>query len=219
MLDSRIKPYIDPLSDAIGRKLANAGLSANTVTIMGGVFGVLAFIALTQSAFWVALLMIVLNRVADGLDGAVARHNGLTDLGGFMDIVFDFIFYSLIPLGFAFASPDNALAACFLVVSFVGTGSSFLAFSVMAEKRGISTSIRGRKSLYYLGGLAEGTETIIALLLMCIFPDWFSVIAIGFGTLCWFTTASRIRWAYEELGDKTPIIGETNMGKTDDKNH
>ena len=199
MLDSRIRPFIDPVSDAIGARLAACGIGADMVTVAGGLFGLAAFIAVSQSAFLLGLGLIVLNRVADGLDGAVARHRGVSDFGGFLDIVFDFIFYSLIPLGFALADPGNALAACFLVVSFMGTGSSFLAFAIMAEKRGLSTTVRGMKSIYYLGGLAEGAETVAALVLMCLLPEWFSAIAYVFGGLCWLTVASRVWWAREEL--------------------
>ena len=199
MLDSRLRPLVDPVSDAAGARLAALGLGAHAVTVAGGLFGLAAFAAISQSEFLLGLGLIALNRIADGLDGAVARHQGISDFGGFLDIVFDFIFYSLVPLGFALADPDNALAACFLVVSFMGTGSSFLAFAVMAEKRGISTDIRGTKSIYYLGGLTEGAETIGALALMCLAPEWFAAIAYVFGGLCWLTTASRVWWAREQL--------------------
>ena len=199
MLDSRLRPIVDPVANAVGAWLAGLGVGANMVTVAGGLFGLAAFVAISQSAFLVGLALIALNRIADGLDGAVARHEGISDLGGFLDIVFDFIFYSLVPLGFALADPGNAQAACFLVVSFIGTGSSFLAFAVMAEKNGISTDIRGTKSIYYLGGLTEGTETIAVLALMCLVPEWFEVIAYVFGGLCWLTTASRIWWAREQL--------------------
>ena len=200
MLDSHLRPIIDPLSNAIGSRLAALGIGANTVTVAGGIAGLAAFVAISQSAFLAGLALIVLNRILDGLDGAVARHAGISDLGGYLDIVFDFIFYALVPLGFAIADPGNAQAACFLVVSFMGTGSSFLAFAILAEKRGISTDIRGTKSIYYLGGLTEGAETIAALVLMCVFPEWFTTIALVFGGLCWVTTASRIWWARKSFG-------------------
>ena len=126
------------------------------------------------------------------MDGAVARTAGTTDRGGFLDIVSDFIVYSAVVFGFALAQPDQALAAAFLIFSFVGTGSSFLAFAVMAERRGLSTDRRGTKSLYYLGGLTEGTETIAVFVAMCLVPQAFGWIAWGFGALCWLTTAVRI---------------------------
>ena len=142
----------------------------------------------------------MLNRLCDGLDGAVARRRGLTDLGGFLDIVLDFLIYAVVPFAFALADPAaNALAAAFLIFSFIGTGSSFLAYAIMAAKRGISTELRGRKSLYYLGGLTEGTETIAAFVLACLWPAWFPWIAVVFGLLCWLTTATRIAVAWQTL--------------------
>ena len=151
--------------------------------------------AVMVDAMIAALVLLLMNRFCDGLDGAIARYHGATDFGGYLDIVLDFVFYSAIPFGFAVNNPENAVAASFLIFSFIGTGVSFLAFAILAEKRGISTDIRGKKSFYYLGGLTEGAETITLLVLMCLFPDWFAVLAWVFGCLCWITTATRIHAA------------------------
>ena len=196
MFDRHIRPIIDPISNHIGSGIASSGISANMVTITGFGVGVLAFVALTQSYFHLAFVLIVINRICDGLDGAVARRQGLTDIGGYLDIVLDFIFYALVPLGFAIAMPEHAIAAAVLIVSFMGTGSSFLTFAIFAEKRKITTDIRGKKSLYYLGGLTEGTETIAVLLAMCIWPQYFHIFAYSFACLCGVTTVTRIVWAY-----------------------
>ena len=201
MFDSRLRPLVDPISNHLGRWLVRFGISANMVTVSGGVIGLLAFHALCLGFYQLALAMILLNRIFDGLDGAVARQNGITDLGGYLDIVLDFIFYALIPLGFAIGDPNNALAAAVLITSFVGTGSSFLAFAIMAEKRSISTDIRGKKSLYYLGGLTEGFETILVLVMMCIWPSYFQWFAYIFAGLCWITTSTRIYWALKTCQD------------------
>ena len=201
MFDSRLRPLVDPISNRLGRCLVHFGISANMVTVSGGVIGLLAFHALCLGFYQLALAMILLNRIFDGLDGAVARQNGITDLGGYLDIVLDFIFYALIPLGFAIGDPNNALAAAVLITSFVGTGSSFLAFAIMAERRGISTDIRGKKSLYYLGGLTEGFETILVLVVMCIWPIYFQWFAYIFAGLCWITTSTRIYWAVKTCQD------------------
>ncbi len=108
------------------------------------------------------LALFLLNRLCDGLDGAVARQTRPTDRGAFLDIAFDFMIYGLFPLGFALARPGaNAVAASCLLASFMGTGSSFLAFAVIAAKRGMVAAEFPRKGIYYLGGLTEGTETIL----------------------------------------------------------
>jgi len=213
MFDTRIRKIIDPASDVAGIFLARRGVTANQMTGVGFILGLGAFAALSLGFYMLGLGLILLNRLADGLDGAIARHRGITDLGGYLDIVFDFIFYALVPLGFALAEPERAIAAAFLIVSFVGTGTSFLAFAIMAQKRGISSAGRGRKSLYYLGGLTEGTETIIVMVLFCLSPEWFIPLAIAFGVLCWITTATRIMSAVDAFGENLLPADEDDRDK------
>lgn len=208
MLDEKIRKRLDPLLDRLGAALARRRIRANAVTVAGFLFGVAAWGALAWGQYPLALGFVVVNRIADGLDGAVARYQGATDLGGYLDIVLDFIFYAGFPFFFAVGSPEHALAASFLVFSFVGTGSSFLAYATLAAKRGLKTETRGRKSIYYLGGLTEGTETIALFLLICIFPDWFAPLAWGFGGLCWLTTFSRIAMAIVSFRFAEPTIEE-----------
>tara|TARA_R110001606_G_scaffold370679_1_gene527214 strand:+ start:437 stop:1042 length:606 start_codon:yes stop_codon:yes gene_type:complete len=175
-------------------------VKANWITLLGFVIGIMVLPALYFGNTSLALVLVVINRVMDGLDGAVARIQGPTDLGGYLDITLDFIFYSAVIFGFALMNPvDNALAASFLIFSFMGTGSSFLAFAIMAEKRKIERLEYGRKSLYFLGGLAEGTETIAFLVLVCLLPSYFAVMAYLFGVMCWITTATRIYAGYRTL--------------------
>lgn len=177
-----------------------AGIKADYVTIFGFIIGLLAFPALVQQEYELALVLIIANRIFDGIDGAVARIQGITDSGGFLDITLDFLFYSLVPFGFVIANPENnAVAGAFLIFSFIGTGSSFLAFAVMAGKRNIENPIYKNKSLYYIGGLTEGTETIGCFIFICLFPHHFSLLAYLFGLLCWITTATRIWAGYHTL--------------------
>ncbi|MGH6962259.1 MAG: CDP-alcohol phosphatidyltransferase family protein [Dongiaceae bacterium] len=192
MLDAPLRRLIDPPLDRLARPIADHAISANAMTLTGFAVGLLAVPCLAFQWYLAAMVLIVINRLADGLDGAVARRVGATDFGGYLDIVCDFIFYAVVPLGFALARPENALPAAFLILSFAGTGSSFLAYAVMAAKRGLTTAHQGRKSLYYLGGLTEGSETIALFVAMCLLPDAFAWLAYGFGILCWVTTVSRV---------------------------
>ncbi len=201
MLDPVMRRVIDPPLERAGRWLARSGLSANAVTWLGFGFGLAAMAALAVQLYGLALALILVNRIADGLDGALARQRGPTDLGGYLDIVLDFLFYSGVVFGFALGRPEDALAAAFLIFSFVGTGSSFLAYAILAAKRGLTTDIRGRKSLYYLGGLTEGSETIALLVAVCLFPEAFPWLATAFGLLCWLTTAGRITAAIQTFRD------------------
>ena len=156
--------------------------------------------ALKNHQYELAVVILLINRFCDGLDGALARFKESTDAGGFLDITLDFLFYSAVVFGFALADPaTNALAAVFLIFSFIGTGSSFLAFAVMAAKQKIESIHFPQKSLYYLGGLTEGTETILFYLSMCLFPQAFVWLAYLFGTLCWITTITRIIGGYFTL--------------------
>lgn len=78
-----------------------------------------------------------------------------------------------------------------LVASFRLSGGSFLAFAALADKRGLATTARGRKGFFHAGGLAEGTETIAAFLLMCLFPGSFALIAWIFAAACLITACGR----------------------------
>lgn len=200
MLDPWCRRLIDPPLNAAGAVLARAGLGANTVTLAGLLIGLGAVPALAWGQYGLALALIAANRLADGLDGAVARARGASDRGGYLDIVADFAFYGLIPFGFALADPErNALPAAFVLASFMGTASSFLAFAALAAKRGLTTTRRGHKSFYHLGGLAEGAETILFLVAACLFPQWFPWLAWAFGALCWLTTLGRVAAGWRDL--------------------
>jgi len=200
VFDAPLRRVLDPVLVRAGGILARAKVRADSVTLVGFGVGLAAIVAVANGDYGFGLLLFLTNRVADGLDGAVARHIGLSDLGGFLDIVLDFLVYAGMVFAFAFADPAaNALAAAFLLFAFMGTGSSFLAFAVMAAKQGLATERRGRKSLYYLGGLTEGFETILFLTLACLLPAWFPWLALGFALLCWITTGCRMVIAVQLL--------------------
>ena len=183
-------------------RMVAAGVEANAITITGFCIGVVSCALVAREHYIAALALFLLNRLCDGLDGAIARQTRPTDRGAFLDISFDFLIYGLFPLGFALARPGaNATAACFLLASFMGTGSSFLAFAVIAAKRGIIAAEFPRKGIYYLGGLTEGTETILAFGVMCVWPDWFPVIAKIFAGLALVTTVMRWAWGWRAFSE------------------
>ena len=194
MIDRHVLPLLARALAPAARALVRAGVSADAITLAGFAVGMLAVPALALGAPTAALALILANRVADGLDGTVARLTAPTDRGAFLDIALDFVFYAAVPVGFALADPErNALAAAILIASFVGTGSSFLAFAVVAAKRGLSAEAYPTKRIFYLGGLAEGGETIAAFVAMCLFPGAFPALAAAFAAVCVVTTVTR--WA------------------------
>lgn len=193
MFDAAARKLIDPPLNAAGRVLAARGVGADAVTLAGLACGLCAALAVAFGAPLAGLALIGLNRLADGLDGAVARAGRTTPFGGFLDLSADFLVYGAVPLGFAWAAPEaNALAAAFLLFGFLANGAAFLAFAVLAAERGVATEAQGRKSLYYVAGLAEGGETILFFVLFCLFPASFPVLAAGFGALCLASAAGRI---------------------------
>lgn len=201
MFDARVRPLIDPPLKAMAARLAGWGIQANQVTWAGFACGLMAVPALSSQAYGWALGLILLNRLSDGLDGPVARATGGdTDYGGYLDIVTDMIFYGAVAFGFAWADPGaNALAAAFLLAGFMGASSSFLAFMAVAEKRGLKTEAQGKKAVYYLAGLMEGTETIGFFAFMCLFPALFPGFAWAFGALCFLTAFARLWTVYQTL--------------------
>jgi phosphatidylglycerophosphate synthase len=202
MLDAYLRPLVTPVLDRAGCWLARRGFTADGMTVAGFVLGIAACIAIASEAYGLAFILIAGNRIVDGLDGAVARHSRITDYGGFIDLVADFLIYAAVPFAFAIADHARAFAAGFLILSFVGTGTTFLAFAAIAARRNMTTDRHGPKSLYYLGGLAEGTETILVFLIMTLVPRWFDELAYGFGALCWLTTAGRVWQATLVLRDE-----------------
>lgn len=192
MIDARLAPLQKAVLGLPARWLAARGVLADHVSLVGFGLGVLAVPALAFGAFGLALALLAANRIADGLDGAIARATVPTDRGAFLDIGLDFVFYAIFPLGFALADPAaNALPAAVLIASFIGTGSSFLAFASIAAKRGKTAADYPNKGIYYLGGLTEGAETIAIFAAMCLFPTAFPLLAYAFAAACALTTLMR----------------------------
>jgi phosphatidylglycerophosphate synthase len=150
-------------------------------------------------------LPLLASRLADGLDGAVARATRTTDFGGYIDIVADFLFYGAIPLGFVLLDPArNGVPGTALLLSFYVNGASFLGFAVLAERRRMTTTARGVKNLFFSGGLLEGSETIAFFVLLCLWPAAFPALALGFASLCFVTAIARVHLAWQVFG-KPPV--------------
>lgn len=198
MLDRYATELIRPPLTATARLLVRAGLGANTITVIGFLIGLIAAVLIANDAYLAGAIAIFSSRLCDGLDGAVARLTQATDAGGFLDIALDFLFYASIPLAFAIGNPaEHALPAAVLLAAFIGTGSSFLAFAVLAAKRGLQDLATPGKSFYFLGGLTEATETLAFFIAMCIWPAHFAVLAYAFAALCGITIATRIWWGWK----------------------
>jgi phosphatidylglycerophosphate synthase len=193
VLDRYAMKLFKPVIDRAALEIKNRGYSADQVTFTGFGLGLFAALCIVFGFYLFAILPLLASRALDGLDGAVARAGVATDRGAFLDIGLDFVFYASIPLAFGMANSDaNALAAATLLAAFVGTGASFLAYAIIAAKRGLKSTEYPTKSFYYLGGLAEGTETITCFLAMCLWPQHFAVLAYFYAALCLITTITRL---------------------------
>lgn len=205
MLDSHIRPFIQTPLTAVATCLYRVRLSPNQVTALGLLFALFMFCALYFNAYWAALLFLILNRLADGLDGPLAQkfaaegkvHN--SDFGAYFDILSDFIFYAGFPLFFAFGAPEVLLPAAILLFAFILSGTSFLAYAVIAEKKKLVTDAQGKKGFYYMAGLMEGSETIGFFVVMLLWPQLFTMLAYIFAGLCVLTLIGRVFMAYKNF--------------------
>lgn len=202
MLDRTATALIKPAVVQLAQVLHRGGLSANQITLLGFATGLFAALLIASGAYLAGATAIFASRLLDALDGAVARLTRATDRGGFLDIALDFLFYASIPLAFAVAEPaTNALPAAVLLAAFIGTGTSFLAFAVIAAKRDLTSLDYPDKSFYFLGGLTEATETLAFFAAMCVWPAHFATLAYVFAALCGVTVATRLWWGWRTLAD------------------
>ena len=193
MLDKTLLTHAKPILSKLANIACKVGVSANSASIIGFIFGIIAACLVGFGYFFLALICFMFNRIFDGLDGAIARKQHPTHRGAFVDIVFDFIIYSSIPFAFAVYNEEYSFVACFLIFSFIGTGTSFLAYAIIhGQIPKKNKNQNGEKGFYYLGGLIEGSETVFFIVLILLFPSLFSPIGILFGCLCWLTTIFRI---------------------------
>jgi len=197
MLDGLMRQIIDPPLLLAGRVLARNGVQADAVTAFGLVLGLGCAAAIWLGFGMLALALLLASRLCDGLDGAGAAARQRTDRGGFLDIVCDFVFYGAVVLAFALRDPAaNAVPAAVLLFSFYVNAATFLAYAAIAARRGLETTSRGHKTIYFTAGLAEGSETIAVFIAMLLLPEWFAVLAYGFAALVLVTALSRsiIAW-------------------------
>lgn len=197
MFDAALRRTIAPTVDGCARALVRLGVRPPTLTVAGFVAGVGACWAAATGQWLTALVLWLVNRALDGLDGPVARAgNGATPLGGFLDVVADFTVYAGFVVGVAVAVPDARLACVALIAAYYVSGAAFLTLSSLIE-RYRSTAQRGNtfadeRSLRFVGGLAEGAETIVAYVLFCLFPGAATVIAWLFTGAVGVTAVQRV---------------------------
>jgi phosphatidylglycerophosphate synthase len=201
MLDSVLRPLIDPPLNKIASILSSkTPITGIQMTLIGFGFGIFACFFALLSLYSLALLCLIINRICDGLDGPIARtKNQSSDFGGFLDITLDYVIYAGFPLtiGLGMMSLASLSASAFVIFGMICSGISFLAYAIVAGKRGLETEAQGKKTFFFSTGLLEGTETILFLFSLCLFPDYFEILCFVFGFLCILTGGFRIQMAYQ----------------------
>jgi len=202
-----MRRLLAPTLDRAGAAVSDAGVPPLALTTAGWLAGVAACVAVGSHHWLIALFLWVANRVLDGLDGPVARRRGATDLGGFLDIVADFSIYAGFVVAVAVAEPHARLACVALLTAYYISGTAFLALSSLIERRG-GPGGDGR-SLRFIGGLAEGTETVAVYVVFCLLPTQAAVIAWAFTTAVAITAAQRVVLGVRTLQNpiSEPIAG------------
>jgi phosphatidylglycerophosphate synthase len=195
MFDTRLTNLLHSPLSRLGQALARLGISANAITLIGLFLAFIAAFLIYFGFFYGALFAILLNRICDGLDGAIARADNETpkNSGAFLDICCDFIFYGLIPLSFGLYAPQNLMPSLFLLFVFYIHGTAFLAFATLEK------SHSHNKGFHYLVGLTEGFETILFFMLFCLFPQNYAILAYIFAFLCAISAFFRVIYGFKLL--------------------
>ena len=199
MFDRQIQKYTQKPLQYIA-KLFLKFISPNHMTIIGFSFGVLMCLSIIIDQYFIAIMFLFLNRLSDGLDGAMARLQTPTPLGGYLDIVLDFLIYGGFVLSFGITEQNNNLLSMVLLFCYIGTGSTFLAkAAILPSLTNQNLNEEIPKSFHYAVGLVEGTETIVFMVLCLLFPNLFIYFSFIFIILCLITIVFRIIFCYKEL--------------------
>ena len=199
MFDRQIQKYTQRPLQYIA-KLFLKFISPNHMTLIGFSFGILMCLTIIIDQYLIAIIFLFLNRLSDGLDGAMARLQTPTPLGGYLDIVLDFLIYGGFVLSFGITEQNNMLLSMVLLFCYIGTGSTFLAkAAILPSLANQNLNEEIPKSFHYAVGLVEGTETIIFMFLCLLFADLFIYLASIFSLLCLITIVFRIIVFYKQL--------------------
>ena len=197
MIDQYFVKIIKPFLEMAASPFYKFGINANYISLFGLSMSFLSFYLILKDLNITALFVFLLGRVLDGVDGIIANKTRITEFGGFIDIVFDLISYSLVPLAFILKDNSNAIFGSILLTTFFGTSSTFFGIAIFENNKFIKRN--PEKSFFHVGGFMGGSITIFFLSLMFIFTEKFNLIALIFSVLCILGTIERIFYAYTIL--------------------
>lgn len=183
MIDAIARNKITPFLDKLAPRVAQSGLSANRLTLLALGFGLAACFFAAMAIYPLAFVFFAASRFIDGLDGAVARAAGETNLGSFMDFFCDFAVFAAFPFFFILGAPEHSMSAVILLFSYVMMMNAYLLHHLFALRTGATEGA--------VGGIVENTEMIVFVLLCCLLPMGFSAFAIFFALMCLATAGLR----------------------------
>ncbi|MEZ5411073.1 MAG: CDP-alcohol phosphatidyltransferase family protein [Acidimicrobiales bacterium] len=206
MFDAALRRAYAPATDGMARLLHRHSVRAGHATAAGLALGLGAAGSAALGWWWPALGLWLASRALDGLDGAVARLEGATGRGGFLDLMADFTVYAAFVAGVAVRVPSARLAAVALLCTYYVSGAAFLAWSAAAATRQPSAgagqgglALDDNRSLRFVGGLAEGGETVAVYCLICLLPHRAATILWAFAAVVAVTAAQRVWFAAGDL--------------------
>ncbi|MGN7970550.1 CDP-alcohol phosphatidyltransferase family protein [Microbacterium sp. 22296] len=207
MIDRAMRAALARPLDRAAAALDRPGITPDRLTVAGLVLALGAAGAAAAQWWAVAVALWLVSRIADGLDGTLARRRRArgrgdeSEAGGFLDIAADFIAYGTGVFGVAWgasAAYDAPWWPFLLVlVAYYVNGTAFLAFSSIAERTG--RRIDDGRSLSFLGRIAEGTETIAVHALWLILPFWAWQIALVWAVFVGVSAVQRVVAGYRLL--------------------
>ena len=198
MLDEELRRGAKPFYRPAAAVLARRGVTGNALTAASLVAGALCLVVIAAGLNVLGLVLWLLNRLLDGLDGEVARLRGETsELGSFVDIAADFFMYGGFLVALAVQHPEARLALVTLFFAYYLNGSIFLALSGILER--LKAERLTERGLHFRRSLTEGFETIVAGVLFLVLPGYVSQIAWVFATLVFVSSAQRLVDAWRLL--------------------
>ena len=190
MLDAPVRKIFASPLDPLAVAMTRAGIRASTITLVGFMMGLGAIAFIITEQYASALFFLALNRVCDILDGMIARVKGPTAIGGFLDATLDLLIFAMIPFAFAMARQQDALAATFLLLGFVGAAVPVLAVRIVSPQRSWGEDFV----------LCGHTENFVLVVLLCVAERWtFTPLAYLYGSLCFLSCGISIVSAMVKL--------------------
>lgn len=205
MLPAMLAPHVTPYLERLAQWVVARGITANALTLISFLAAIGVMAAIGLHIYWLGIVMLLINRVCDGIDGIVARlhaaqHDGrLSPFGTFADTLTDIFLYGGIVFAFVLGTPSFAMAGTFLLFTWLLSAFASLAFDIEAESKGLAEEHRTRNALLFFDGVSSQVEMTIVLTLMCVFPAYFPAIAAIYGVVCLLTVGSRVLMAYKYL--------------------